>query len=115
MGQREPYSIDLETVYQAAKETGTALEINAYPRRLDLCDAAAKRAKEVGAMLAISTDTHSLDQLDHMAIGLGVARRAWVESPQLLNGFTLNALLAWIAKKRRRSRCSPGSLRAEQR
>ena len=54
-------------------------------------------------MLVISTDTHSLDQLDHITIGLGVARRAWVESPQLLNGLTLRALLNWIAKKRRRS------------
>jgi DNA polymerase (family 10) len=100
MGQREPYPIDLEAVFRAAKETGTALEINAYPKRLDLCDTAARRAWDVGAMLALSTDTHSLDQLDQMAIGLGVARRAWIEPRHLLNCLTLAQLLKWIARKR---------------
>ena len=103
MGQREPYPIDLDEVFTAAKETGTALEINAYPKRLDLCDTAARLAKEAGVMLAISTDTHSLDQLDHMAIGLGVARRAWLEPRHLLNCLTRPQLLAWIARKRRRA------------
>ena len=100
MGQREPYPVDLDTVYKAAKETQTALEINAYPRRLDLCDAAAKRARDVGALLAISTDTHSLDQLDNIAIGIGVARRAWLEPRHLLNCLSLRQLLKWIARKR---------------
>ena len=102
MGQREPYAINLEAVFQAAKETGTAMEINAYPKRLDLCDTAARRAKDVGVMLAISTDTHSVDQFEHMIFGLGVARRAWVEPRHLLNCFSLNQLLQWIAKKRTR-------------
>lgn len=101
MGQREPYPLDLETVFKAAKETGTALEINAYPKRLDLCDTAARRATQVGAMLAISTDSHSLDQLDQLTFGLGVARRAWVEPRRLLNCCSLSQLLAWIARKRR--------------
>ncbi len=100
MGQREPYAVDLEAVFRTAKDTGTAMEINAYPRRLDLCDTAARQAQEAGAMLAVSTDTHSLDQLEHMAIGLGVARRAWVERRQLLNCLTLTQLIAWIARKR---------------
>jgi len=102
MGQREPYPIDFETVFRAAQETGTALEINAYPRRLDLCDTAAHRANELGVMLAISTDSHSLDQLDQMTFGIGVARRAWVEPNRLLNGFSLTGLLRWIARKRQR-------------
>jgi DNA polymerase (family 10) len=102
MGQREPYPVDLEAVFKAAVETGTALEINAYPRRLDLSDTAAKRAGEAGVMLALSTDTHSLDQLDHIAIGLGVARRAWLEPAQLLNCLPRTRLVDWIARKRRR-------------
>ena len=106
MGQREPYPVNLEAVYAAAKETGTALEINAYPKRLDLSDRSAKRAKEHGVTLAISTDSHSLDQLDHMAIGLGVARRAWVEPKHLLNCLTLAQLLQWIAGKRTARRSS---------
>ncbi len=55
-------------------------------------------------MLALSTDTHSLDQLDQMAIGLGVARRAWLEPRHLLNAFTLATLQQWIARKRQRPR-----------
>ena len=104
MGQRDSYPIDLAAVFRAAQETGTAMEINAYPKRLDLCDAAARRAKDMGVMLALSTDTHSLDQLDQMAIGLGVARRAWLEPKHLLNCATLNRLVGWIAHKRQRRR-----------
>lgn len=102
MGQREPSAVDLNAVFQAARETRTAVEINAYPKRLDLCDTAARQARDAGVMLAISTDTHSRDQLDNMAIGLGVARRAWLEPRQLLNSFTVKQLLAWIAQKRAR-------------
>jgi DNA polymerase (family 10) len=104
MGQREPYPVDLEAVYKAARDTGTALEMNAYPKRLDLCDTAARRAKDLGVMLAISTDTHSLDQLDQMAFGLGVARRAWVEPKQLLNCLPRQALLSWISRTRSAAR-----------
>jgi len=100
MGQRDPYAVDLETVFKAAAETGTALEINAFPRRLDLCDTAARRANALGVTLAISTDTHSLDQLDNITIGLGVARRAWLEPCDLLNCRPLDRLLEWIARKR---------------
>lgn len=102
MGQREPYAVDFNAVFKAAKATGTALEINAYPKRLDLGDAQARRAKEAGVTLAISTDSHSVDQLDQMVFGLGVARRAWVERGELLNTFRLKDLLAWIARKRER-------------
>ena len=103
MGSREPYPLDLDAVYRAAKETGTALEINAYPKRLDLCDTAARQAAQAGAMLAISTDTHSVDQLEHMAIGLAVARRAWLGPRQLLNCLSRKQLLARVAAKRARS------------
>ena len=106
MGQREPYPINLEAVFRAATDTGTAMEINAYPKRLDLADTAARRAKELGVMLAISTDTHHLDQLGHMAIGVGVARRAWVEPRQLLNCMTLKQLTGWIARQRARKQAA---------
>ena len=103
MGQREPYPLTLDAVLETAKSTGTAMEINAYPKRLDLNDLGARRARDRGVMLAISTDTHSLDHLDNIRIGLGVARRAWVEPKHLLNGFTRAQLLAWIQRKRRRA------------
>ena len=103
-GQRDPYAVDLDAVFDAARATHTALEINAYPKRLDLSDAAARRAREQGVWLAISTDTHSLDQLENIAIGLGVARRAWLEPKHLLNCFSREQLLAWIQRKRRHAR-----------
>ena len=103
MGQREAYPVDLNAVFKGAKETGTALEINAYPRRLDLNDGAARRAGEAGVMLGISTDTHSLDQLDNITFGLGVARRAWLGPAQVLNCMTRTQLISWIAKKRSRA------------
>jgi len=104
LGQREPYAVDLEAVFAAARQTQTALEINAYPKRLDLNDVAARRAREHGVRLAISTDTHSLDQLANITIGLGVARRAWLEPKHLLNCFSREQLLAWIRRKRQHGR-----------
>lgn len=100
MGEREPYAVDLEALFQAAKATGTALEINSYPRRLDLNDAAARRAHELGVMLALSTDSHSTDQLENVTFGLGVARRAWVGPRGVLNCLTLSQLRQWISRKR---------------
>lgn len=102
MGQRDPYPLDLEAVFSAAQETQTAIEVNAYPKRLDLSDAAARRAKERGVMLAISTDSHSADQLEQVVYGVGVARRAWLERRHLLNCLPHKQLLAWIARKRKR-------------
>ena len=104
LGQREPYAVDLEAVFAAARQTQTALEINAYPKRLDLNYVAARRAREQGVRLAISTDTHSLDQLKNITIGLGVARRAWLEPKHLLNCFSREQLLAWIRRKRQHGR-----------
>ncbi|MBI4354737.1 MAG: DNA polymerase/3'-5' exonuclease PolX [Candidatus Omnitrophica bacterium] len=102
LGQREPYEVDFEAVFQAARETGTAMEINAYPKRLDLNDVAARKAHEAGVMLAVSTDTHSLDQLTDMAIGVGVARRAWLGPRDILNCLSRDQLLAWVRQKRKK-------------
>ncbi|MEK7814484.1 MAG: PHP domain-containing protein, partial [Chloroflexota bacterium] len=68
---------DLEAVLEAARQTGTALEINASPERLDLKDTHAYRARELGVPLVISTDSHHYAHLDHMRFGVAVARRAW--------------------------------------
>ena len=103
MGQRDAYAVNLDTVFRAAKDTHTAVEINAYPRRLDLCDAAARRARDLGVMLVISTDSHTIAQLDQMVFGLGVARRAWIEPSQVLNCLSRSHVLTWIAQKRKRA------------
>ncbi len=100
LGQREPYQVDLQEVFRAARETGTALEINSCTQRLDLNDVHARQARESGVKLVVSTDTHSLDQLDSIGLGISMARRAWVEPSDLLNTMNLKDLLAWAAKKR---------------
>ena len=102
MGQRDPYGVNFDALFRAAKETQTALEINAYPKRLDLGDGPARQAKQLGATLAISTDSHSRDQLDQVVFGVGIARRAWLEPADVLNCRSRVQLLAWIAAKRQR-------------
>jgi DNA polymerase (family 10) len=95
VGSREPYEVDLEAVFEAARRHGKALEINASPDRLDLADIHARRAAALGIPIAISTDTHYLRELEHVELGVGVARRAWLEPAQVLNARPLAALLAW--------------------
>jgi DNA polymerase (family 10) len=100
IGERDPYDVDMEAIFAAAKRYGKALEINAQPSRLDLNDHHARRAKELGVMLAISTDTHLLDQLDNMSLGVAVARRAWLEKSDVVNAMPLDTLLTWAHKPR---------------
>ena len=95
IGSREPYDVDLEAVFAAARAHGKAIEINSSPDRLDLSDTHARRAAELGIPIAISTDTHYLSELDHLELGLGVARRAWLTPEQVLNTRPLDRLLAW--------------------
>jgi DNA polymerase (family 10) len=95
LGSREPYDVDLETVLAAARDHGKAVEINASPDRLDLSDVHARRAGALGVPVAISTDTHYLRELDNLQLGIGVARRAWLEPGQVLNTLPRDALLAW--------------------
>jgi len=100
IGERDPYDVDLEQVFAAAKKHGKAIEINASPQRLDLKDVHARRAAELGIPIAINTDTHYLENLDNMALGLATARRAWITAPQVLNTLPLKKLLAWAHKSR---------------
>ena len=91
--RRDPYELDLEKVIEVAAEHGVALEINAFPDRLDLDDIWSKHAQEHGAMLSISTDAHAPDHLTYMRYGVGVARRAWLEKKDVLNALPLEELL----------------------
>ena len=101
LGSREPYDVDLEAVFEAARRHGKAVEINTTPERLDLADTHARRAAALGVPIAISTDTHYLRELDQIELGLGVARRAWVARGQVLNARPLDDLLAWARPVRR--------------
>lgn len=99
IGEREPYEVDMDEVLKTAKETGTAIEINAYPLRLDLNDIYARKAKEMGIPLVINTDTHITSQFDYMKYGVSIARRGWLEKKDVLNTLNCDALLKRLKKK----------------
>ena len=85
INKRGPMDVDLERVFAAAVETGTAVEINSQPDRLDLRDADARLAGERGVRLVVSTDAHSTRALDYVTLGIGQARRAWLTKEQIVN------------------------------
>src|SRR5438132_238106 len=98
LGSREPYDVDLDAVFAAARAHGKAVEINASPERLDLNDVHARRAAQAGVPLSISTDTHYLSELDNVDLGVAVARRAWLGREQILNTRSLDDLLGWTRR-----------------
>jgi len=99
IGEREAYEVDMDKVLKTAKETGTSIEINAYPLRLDLNDIYVKKAKEFGIRFAIATDAHITYQFDFMMYGVGVARRGWLEREDVLNTYTYKNLLKYLKPK----------------
>ena len=100
LGERDPYAVELEEVIETAQRYGKALEINAYFERLDLDDLHCRKAKESGVRLAIGTDAHHIDQMWMISLGIAVAKRGWLESPDLLNTLSLRSLLGWCRAKR---------------
>ena len=85
INRRPPYDLDFERVCEVAVETGTFLEINAQPDRLDLTDTLARAAVEAGVRLVISTDAHRVHELDNLELGVAQARRGWVSPEQVVN------------------------------
>ncbi len=102
IGQREAYQVDMEAVLQAAAKHRVAMEINAYPDRLDLKDVHARRARELGVKLLINTDAHAADQLPLMHFGIATARRGWVQADDVLNALPLSALRRRLRRARSR-------------
>ena len=96
VGRREPVDFDLKAVLQEARATGTVLEINAAPERLDLKDTHAYRARELGVPLVINTDSHHHADLGQRRFGVAVARRAWCEPKHILNTLPLEKFLKFI-------------------
>ncbi|MEE8470296.1 MAG: DNA polymerase/3'-5' exonuclease PolX, partial [Dehalococcoidia bacterium] len=104
LGLREPVDVDLEELFHAAARTNTVLEINAMPDRLDLKDIHVLRAKELGVKLLIGTDAHSVGNLDLMRFGVGVARRGWCQSENVLNARSVGVVEAFLEQ----AKVSPG-------
>ena len=96
LSRRQPVEFDIEALLRAARETGTAMEINSAPERMDLKDTHAYRARELGVPLAINTDSHHYTSLGQRRFGVGIARRAWCESRHILNTLPLDRFLAYI-------------------
>lgn len=97
LGWRDGYQVDVEAVLQAAVRTGTVVEINASPERLDLPDRWVRRAVELGVPLAINSDAHGVDGLKAMRYGVYTARRGWAPAGQIINTWPLERLLAFLS------------------
>lgn len=96
LGRREPYDVDMDEVFEAAAKTGTVLEINSSPDRLDLNDVNVKRAAEMGIKIAINTDAHGTEALSDMMYGVWVARRGWLAAENIINTYSLEQLLEFL-------------------
>lgn len=100
IGRREGYQVNLEKLMERAKETNTALEINANPNRLDLSAEWARKAQAMGVTLAINTDAHNYEMFDHMKYGVGTARKGWVQKETVLNTWSKQALIEYFNRNK---------------
>jgi DNA polymerase (family X) len=98
--EREGYEFDVDVVFRAAARTGTALEINSNPARLDLSSDLARRAREMGCTFSIDTDAHDIEDMDNILFGVATARKAGITKQLVLNARPLKAVLEFVAKKR---------------
>ncbi len=96
--RRSGYEVDFEKMLECAKRTGTVLEINAYPDRLDLNDAHIKKAVEAGVKLSIGTDSHSKTQLGYLELGVAQARRGWAEKKDIINCLSYEELIKFLKR-----------------
>jgi DNA polymerase (family 10) len=100
IGARPPVDVDLEEVFKAAARTGTALEINSYPDRLDLKDEHIMWARRHGVRFAVDTDSHSTVHLDFMKYGVAQAGRGWLAKGDVINTWPLAKLRRFLKKGR---------------
>jgi DNA polymerase (family 10) len=96
IGEREAADLDMEAVFRVAAETGTALEVNSWPRRLDLDSAHVRRALEIGVKLAIGSDAHDENAFADLIYGVATARRGWATRRDVINSWPLERLLEWV-------------------
>jgi len=96
INERPGYELDFEKLFKVAKENNVALELNAFPSRMDLNDANARAAKDAGVMLSIGTDAHSINQLKFMELGVFIARRAWCEKKNILNTLSFDKFKSMV-------------------
>lgn len=100
IGRRDGYRVNMEILIEKAKETNTALELNANPMRFDLNTAALKLAKENGVPIAINTDAHRTGTFHHMDYGVKMGRKAYLEKSDVINTWDLAKLRAFINRNK---------------
>ncbi|MFC4618197.1 DNA polymerase/3'-5' exonuclease PolX [Camelliibacillus cellulosilyticus] len=98
IGGRPGYPVNMEQLIETARLTGTALELNTNPNRLDLAAEWLKKAQDDGVRIAINTDAHSLDMLDDMTVGISAARRGWLKAETVLNTMDRDAFEAFLKR-----------------
>ncbi|CAN5867042.1 DNA polymerase/3'-5' exonuclease PolX [soil metagenome] len=100
IGKRPGFDVHFDQILEAALETGTALEVNASPRRLDLRDDHVRRAVDAGVVLTISSDAHQPSELDNLRFGIATAQRGWASAADVLNCRDLDGLREFVDRKR---------------
>jgi DNA polymerase (family 10) len=100
LGRRDPFALDMEAVIAKAAETGTILELNAHPERLDLNDVHLRMARKAGVRIVINTDAHEATQFNHIRWGVATARRGWIGATEVLNAQSLDVMRSWLKRNR---------------
>ncbi|MDH4140892.1 MAG: DNA polymerase/3'-5' exonuclease PolX [Coriobacteriia bacterium] len=100
IGRRDPLSLDMDAVLAKAAETGTIMEVNAYPDRLDLCDTHLRLARRLGVRIAIGTDAHRAEHMRYMRYGVATCRRGWISAEECLNAQPLDVVRSWLRRSR---------------
>ncbi|KJF48671.1 MULTISPECIES: DNA polymerase/3'-5' exonuclease PolX [Bacillus] len=100
IGRRDGYALNIDQLIELAKKTGTALELNSNPSRLDLKTEHLIKANEAGVNIMINTDAHNIAMLDHMDVGVTAARKGWTPKANVVNTFSLNEMKKFLTRDR---------------
>lgn len=100
LGRREPFDLDMEAVIAKAAETGTVLELNSHPERLDLNDVHLRMARKAGVSICIDTDAHDYTHFNFLRWGVATARRGWMRPVDVINTLPLDAMLGRLKRNR---------------
>lgn len=102
IGQRPGYDVDVDWLIERASETNTALELNANPNRLDLTADSLRKARDKGVRVAVNTDAHRKEMLNHMSVGVSTCKKAFLTREDVINTYSLEQFKQYIGEKRRR-------------
>ena len=102
--KRAPIDLDIDAVITAAKRTGTVLEINAYPERLDLKDVFVRKCVDAGVLMSIDSDAHAISHFDYLPLGIAQARRGWATRDHIVNAWPLKKMQGFLKREQRRGK-----------